>query len=305
MNSENLCPFLGMRDDPATSLSFASEGNCCFRFKPAEDIRPGHQEAFCLTPNYKVCPIYQGSIDRKLISFEYEPGKSYQKKKPPINWLMVLIIGILAVLLISAVVLAFTSGLLNGLPALASAPTASIVPATIQPTPIPTIAPSKTPPASPTATESPMPTSTPEPSATTAQTSGITSSPTSEKTVTPAAKKDKKYTVHQVLPGEGLTYLAGKFNTSESAIKAVNYYLPTPLWLDWLMIIPVGITDPQGLPSLAVYVNYSEGISLSDLAKKLGLDVSLLVDVNEMQSTDKLKYEQRLIIPKAKATPTR
>lgn len=56
---KTICPYLGLREDPKTSLSFPSQGNACHRANPVAPVEADHQEKFCLGPGYKACPIYQ------------------------------------------------------------------------------------------------------------------------------------------------------------------------------------------------------------------------------------------------------
>ena len=54
----NVCPFLGLSDDPQTSLSFPSQWNACHRTKPAFLPNLDHQRVFCLSESHVTCPIF-------------------------------------------------------------------------------------------------------------------------------------------------------------------------------------------------------------------------------------------------------
>ena len=54
----NICPYLGMAEDVATNTSFPSLWNHCHNSKPVEVVEFTHQHNYCLTENYKTCPVY-------------------------------------------------------------------------------------------------------------------------------------------------------------------------------------------------------------------------------------------------------
>ena len=53
-----VCPFLGLTDDPQTSLSFPSQWNACHRTKPAFLPNLDHQRVYCLSESHVTCPIF-------------------------------------------------------------------------------------------------------------------------------------------------------------------------------------------------------------------------------------------------------
>lgn len=52
------CPRLGNRDDPATYYPFPAKINCCYQVRPATAIKLQQQSDYCLSSNYKRCPLY-------------------------------------------------------------------------------------------------------------------------------------------------------------------------------------------------------------------------------------------------------
>lgn len=55
------CPFLGIKDDPTTSLNFPSTGNFCHHSRPISPINANHQEKFCLSGEHQNCPLYRAA----------------------------------------------------------------------------------------------------------------------------------------------------------------------------------------------------------------------------------------------------
>ena len=64
------CPFLGMRHDSQTKTSFPSTLNCCHHAKPVAVVELSHQQVFCLTGKYTICPVFlqdkKGALPREL-----------------------------------------------------------------------------------------------------------------------------------------------------------------------------------------------------------------------------------------------
>ena len=68
LKSKNLdsCPFVGLKNDPETSFSYASKSNYCHKVQPPEPVSISYQESACLTAAYKRCPIYSPDWDGPL-----------------------------------------------------------------------------------------------------------------------------------------------------------------------------------------------------------------------------------------------
>lgn len=71
------CPYVGLRDDPSTSLSFPSEGNSCHHVQPVSSIIASHQENFCLSENHVACPVYR-AMQAQPMPAELVPPKRPQ-----------------------------------------------------------------------------------------------------------------------------------------------------------------------------------------------------------------------------------
>jgi hypothetical protein len=62
-----VCPFLGLKDDPATALSFPSSHNRCFHARPALPVKLEFQRAYCLEINHTSCEEYNRAPDKGKI----------------------------------------------------------------------------------------------------------------------------------------------------------------------------------------------------------------------------------------------
>ena len=52
------CPYLGLRDDPATRYAFPSAGQRCHARRRPAGVTLAKQEADCLTARHRSCPRY-------------------------------------------------------------------------------------------------------------------------------------------------------------------------------------------------------------------------------------------------------
>ena len=53
-----VCPYLGLKNDPSTSLTYPEKANHCFRCRPAVVPRLEHQTGYCLVEIHETCPVY-------------------------------------------------------------------------------------------------------------------------------------------------------------------------------------------------------------------------------------------------------
>jgi hypothetical protein len=57
-NQEAVCPFLGLPEDPQTSLAYPSSWNVCHHARPPLSPNINFQQSFCFSENYITCPVY-------------------------------------------------------------------------------------------------------------------------------------------------------------------------------------------------------------------------------------------------------
>ncbi len=60
------CTYLGLKGDPKTALSFASEWNLCHHAEPAASPNLIHQDSFCLCDKHTSCPVFLLSEKKPL-----------------------------------------------------------------------------------------------------------------------------------------------------------------------------------------------------------------------------------------------
>ncbi len=58
MLKSTICPYLGLKDDPSTTVSFPSEGNYCHRAQAVPPVRRDYQRKVCMTSGHVNCPVF-------------------------------------------------------------------------------------------------------------------------------------------------------------------------------------------------------------------------------------------------------
>lgn len=114
---------------------------------------------------------------------------------------------------------------------------------------------------------------------------------------------DYKFVIHKALDGENLNQYADKYATSVESIVTVNHKLKTPLWVDTLVIIPVGFTDVASLPAFEAHEVAEAGKSLETLAQELGVSAADLNYYNAVGAGESLLAGDWLLVPRPKPAP--
>lgn len=104
-------------------------------------------------------------------------------------------------------------------------------------------------------------------------------------------------TLHQVSYGESMDLLAAQYETSLPAIQAVNYFLPSPLWSDLVIVIPVGISEISGLPFFEPYFVPDPVASLDVIVQQVSVPGSDLMEYNNLDG-DCPAYAGWLLLPR-------
>ena len=72
--STSACPFLGLVDDSTTQFMFAAPGHRCHASGLRKRITLAHQESFCLSVDYELCPRYPEGMRRPPVSLGISTG---------------------------------------------------------------------------------------------------------------------------------------------------------------------------------------------------------------------------------------
>jgi hypothetical protein len=277
-----ICPYVGLKEDAATALAFPSLGNHCYHAKPVLPVKLEAQRIFCLSANYTICEQFSLSPDSPLSpglrsSISSRQSKIFNKSNLWIPLLFIAVVGLITWQVLSRGLFGVKIPGQN-MPIISTVAGVQTMPVALPkahtPTPTFTLMPSDTPLPSLTFTpmvESPHALETPI---------GI----------------QYKVIIHQVVEGESLPFLASKYWTTTEAIQAVNFYLPTPITVGLLVIIPPNQTDVSGMPAFEAY-QVKADVSGENLAQQLSIDPAMLKIYNALNDAEILHADEWLVIP--------
>jgi hypothetical protein len=288
--SEN-CPYIGLFGDPATFSDFPAEMNACHNVNKVGTPNLYHQRSYCLSPAFVDCPIYQnerGARLPKAIQFRSR-GLAIRTKRFRLYIglgfiVLTLIVGLRSInkwLPSSSINTPEETDNLQTFQETAETVTLEEVSAAIpQDTAIATQP-------SPTATHTPP-------------------TPTSEPQIlaldTPIGR-EYQFIIHRVAEGETLQIFADQYKTSVEAITAVNYDLISPLWISWLVIIPLDTLDVSNLPAFEAHLVQQQSISLGELAPQLSASLDDLAFYNNINMDEIINEGEWLLVPRQRPEP--
>lgn len=294
------CPYLGLHDDRATALAYPSIWNYCYRPKQPGSIILSHQSAVCLGTDFLACPVY-GVGQTAALPLSLKGSTTGYKRNASLSRKIVrAILFFLILVAISAAVIARRNIALQMVPV---KPQSSF-------------------------TESnfnlPMNELTSDLVSTNASvrtraTSAIerlsmTLTPAFVQSLTAAPAdicglvldvpfgKAVKFVLHRVASGENLTKYAKQYHTTVNAILKLNYHLPTPVWENWIVVIPLDFEEVSELPPFETYHTVGVELSLDELASQLNTDPAALHEYNAF-GEDCRTYSGWLLIPREVSTP--
>ncbi len=301
------CPNLGGPREIDTFYLFPSSWNRCYRPEAPKNISENHQAEYCLSVRFRECPVFGQDWDGVFpISVL---GRKEEESTRRHNWLKgwrviinAFVLIFILVLLVTA--LGFTTqdrwktvqsrlgfaGETGIAPVLE--PTATLVAsnAEIAKTEIPPF-PTELPVSEPT--EAPL--TTPVPSPTTRPTS--THVPTPGPGLGTPFGPGGGFVIHVVVAGESYGSISLKYSSSQAAIKSINpENLGTSLWVGQQLVVPIGVTDPEGLPVFAI-VQVSETIAVDDLADMHASDADQIRFFNALGEAENVPSGRWMILP--------
>jgi hypothetical protein len=291
----NECPFLGLEEDPQTLVGFSSDRNFCYQTEKPTAILLEHQQKYCLTKNHSNCPVFQ-DISHLTLPIEKSHHNPAKLKRPISRgvWVAFVVFILTGILMVNWL---YEPGLFAlGKPAstltvkpkniIPLAETAPLL--TVQSQPATTLEITSAPSPSPTPTETPTPIS-------------ATSLPLELET---PSGTTPRLLIHRIVLGENLSLLANRYGTSVTAIQSINYFLPIPLWVGLLVVIPLNTTDVSALPAFEPYQVKDDLLTLEDIAWVLNTNPELLSRYNLMDPKAVPPAKSWLLIPRPFPPPT-
>jgi hypothetical protein len=298
LSPEQSCPFLGMKNDPATFLAYPSKWNTCYRVEPVSTPVFSHQRDFCLQASHHDCPVFKAELGERMPEALVLPVSGMAKRKKRI--IAVIVGGVLILLLVIAIIL--NDRLFTGTANLVETPLSEELTQSIA--------------MANQATSTPAQSFSPTLNVTDgliSQTATLTAPsetalPTASPTSVPLALEtpiggEIQFIIHRVVEGESLVLYANWFETSMDAITAVNYNLSIPLWAGTLIVIPIDQTDATGLPAFEVYEVLGGDIVPRDLAEQLSMDLEAFCRYNNIEPDHALHDGEWVLIPRERIEP--
>ncbi len=287
-----ICPYLGLKDDPETSISYPSVSNVCLHSINKVTPNLNYQKSVCLTKAYADCFVYLSPDEKELPeSLQDLTGQKHKKKKRMIRFGLIFL-----VLLLIGLAVIFRgqwSFRIEGLLMPAWQKTQQV--RTYQP--LPTIPATQFPDVEFTPTSSQSKRSTATPTQKTMRSPTITMVPSTLALETPIGSW-VQFIIHRTLPGESLEQFANQYNTTVDVIRSVNYNLPNVLYVDRLIIIPIGVQDDVELPAFEAYQVVDRGLNVDELAAKLSVKPEELLSYNNIPSDYIFNNGDWILVPR-------
>lgn len=289
-NPGRMCPHIGMKDDPTTSLAYPSAWNHCHQAHPNAIASLDHQRTHCLTAAHTACPLFLAASDIPMpgeLQSHLEADQVSRKA-----WMRMLVLAILVVVVGVIIWQVIARGLFSppsqdGISASAATQTALSVPVgATDPTLTPLV---EVQPLPPTPTLAPTRLASPTP----------TTQPVLNLTLEVPLGLGQRFMIHRVMEGESLELFARRYATTMEAIQAVNYYLPSPLLVNWTVVIPLESIDVQGLPAFQPIMVVGD-MTVDEFARSNSVDVSTLSYFNALEVSYRLRRGDWLLIPREK-----
>lgn len=288
-DTEKTCPYLGLSFDPQTALAYPSSQNLCHHVTPTAAPGAAYQGQFCLELLHTQCERY---VEKSAspIPAEFLLGENTNRHWNP-QWIRFLPLGLLILILLSGsfwlMIYLSRQKLPIDQPAIQTTSPAAV--AILSPTLTQTLQPS------PTHTQ--LPSHTLEPTAT------LTPTPYFLHFLETPIGNDRPFLMHRVVAGESLIKLAGMFNTSIDAIRAVNIDLQGLLWSNTVIVIPVNQVDVTGVVPMLPYEVVTDGLALTTLADEQNVKLEFLAQLNHVFTSHVFQLGEWVLVPQEQPTP--
>ncbi len=288
-DSEKTCPYLGLSFDPQTALAYPSSENLCHHVTPSAAPGAAYQGQFCLELLHTQCERYAEKSDGPIPA-EFLLGENTKRQ-----WNQQLIrflrLGLLILFILSGSIWLMINQTRQKPPL--DQPAIQTTSAAAAAFVIPTL------------------TSTLQPSSSHTQLPSETVEPTETPSPTPyfphyletPIGNDRPFLMHRVVAGESLIKLAGMFNTSIDAIRAVNIDLQGLLWSNTVIVIPVNQVDVTGVVPMFPSEVVTDGLAVATLAEEQNVELEFLAQLNHVPTSHVFQLGEWVLVPQEQAIP--
>lgn len=278
MPAPDTCPHLGLADDPQTALAYPSEWNLCYHCRPARPADLEHQSRYCLAPGHSACPIFLAAGGAAMPAALRLQATRRSRRRPAIVFAL---LALLALTLGGAAWMAERAR--QEARYLGTSAVETAVMLHLQP-----VAGDTDTPLAGTSTATPAASDTAEPPA---------SPPGTTRGLDQVIGRETRFIIHRIATGENIALLAERYNTTDAAIVAVNYVLPVPIWVDWVVVIPIERTDVAGLPPFEPYQVQAD-ITAEALVAELNTGLDDFIAFNDLQPGELLQTGDWVLVPR-------
>lgn len=282
MSSNNVCPYLHLQADPESVRAYPAWDNCCNKVRRPAPVDLNFQQETCLTIHHESCPVF---LSQKSQSLPAEmSANNHHLLERPLLWGGLLAAIVLVIIVMAAVLIKPRRAPVGEPLAALTSPTAAGAQQVITITTAAQVLPS----AIPTATVRPTP----------------------RASVTPAFSTQLEkpiglngmLIIHQVRTGETLATLAEQYQTKTEIIQAINYFLPDPLSVGWLLVLPRSTDSTKGFPAFEIYL-LRQNTPVTALAAEQGVDEKQLRHFNALGNLETIPAGSWMLLPRVKPTP--
>ena len=93
-NINDICPYVGLRDDPQTAMNYASPLNCCHYIKSLASPNLIQQQKYCLKTSYALCALLATKSTRRIPAGIFKNGskRGTRKRTSRAFWLILVLI---------------------------------------------------------------------------------------------------------------------------------------------------------------------------------------------------------------------
>lgn len=268
------CPHLGIAEDPQTCLAYPSAWNLCQHVRYPAAVRLEYQRTTCLAPFHTTCPVFKRA--RVVLLPAHLRGRHPGSGSKRVVILLLLLVLALGFGLWAA------SRRMSGM----TLPTAADAPIeTPQSDFLPVVSSAVTSESMDGFSVTPIKIQTAFAPAIATNTPGTAPPDSKHCGLELEGKLDLsryEFILHRVASGESMNVLAENYGTSIQAIQAVNYFLPSPLWADLVIVIPIGSAELSGLPFFEPYFILDPVASLDAVAQQVSVTRSDLMKYNHL-----------------------
>ncbi|MGB2963638.1 MAG: hypothetical protein WBB69_06595 [Anaerolineales bacterium] len=295
-----------MRDDPATAHGFPSWWNSCHHVKPIASPNLAHQREVCLTTKHAFCPAIEAG-QKKSLPKELRRREAGRTRKLIGRWIPVVVS--LTFLIIGGLIfsgywvplwaekISIPAWISRVIPQKTITNTPTVERETDTPTVV--IETSTATPEKRIVSETPSP-SREDLAAT--QTKLVLGRDCAYPLDSPFGAEHRQFLLHRVVEGENMTILTERYKTTQIAIDAVNYFFPSSLWAEHVIIIPLNRTNAADLPSFKPVLLDEEDISLEELAQNLLVSSAELIEFNQIDLSCR-SFQGWILVPAEKLIP--